>query len=76
MSITQGRDEQEGNNGKGEIQLEISEEGLVLKELPSHLNYVYLEPPQSKPVIISARLSDEDEQKLLQILKKHKESIA
>ena len=27
-------------------------------------------------MIISARLSNEDEQKLLQILKKHKESIA
>ena len=76
MSMTQGRDEQEGNNEKGEIQQETSEEGLVLKELPSHLKYVYLEPPQRKPVIISARLSDEEEQKLLQILKKHEESIA
>ena len=76
MSMTQSRDEQEGNNEKGEIQQETSEEGLVLKELPSHLKYVYLEPPQRKPVIISARLSDEEEQKLLQILKKNKESIA
>ena len=76
MSMTQGRDEQEGNNEKEEIQQETSEEGLVLKELPSHLKYIYLEPPQRKPVIISARLSDEEEQKLLQILKKHKESIA
>ena len=76
MSMTQSRNEQEGNNEKGEIQQETSEEGLVLKELPSHLKYVYLEPPQRKPVIISARLSDEEEQKLLQILKKNKESIA
>ena len=76
MSMTQSRDEQEGNNEKGEIQQETSEEGLVLKELPGHLKYVYLEPPQRKPVIISARLSDEEEQKLLQILKKNKESIA
>ena len=76
MGMTQRREEQEGNNGKEEIQQETSEEGLVLKELPSHLKYVYLEPPQRKPVIISARLSDEEEQKLLQILKKHKESIA
>ena len=63
MSMTQSRDEQEGNNEKGEIQQETSEEGLVLKEPPSHLKYVYLEPPQRKPVIISARLSDEEEQK-------------
>ena len=76
MSMTQGRDEQEGNNGKEEIQQETSEEGIVLKELPSHLKYVYLEPPQRKPVIISTRLSDKEEQKLLQILKKHKESLA
>ena len=76
MSMTLNRDEQEGNNEKGEIQQETSEEGLVLKELPSHLKYVYLEPPQRKPVIISSRLSNEEEQKLLQILKKHKESIA
>ena len=45
MSMTQRRDEQEGNNGKEEIQQETSEEGLVLKELPSHLKYVYLELP-------------------------------
>ena len=76
MSMKQSRDEQEGNNEKGEIHQETSEEGLVLKELPSHLKYVYLEPPQRKPVIISARLSDEEEQKLLKILKKHKEFIA
>ena len=48
----------------------------MLKELPSHLKYVYLEPPHRKPVIIFARLSDEEEHKLLKILKKHKESIA
>ena len=76
MSITQSIDEQEGNYEKGEIHQETSEEGLVLKELPSHLKYVYLEPPKRKPVIIYARLNDEDEQKLLKILKKHKESIA
>ena len=76
MSMTQSRDEQEGNNEKGEIQQETSEEGLVLKELPSHLKYVYIEPPQRKPVTISTRLSDEEEQKLLEILKKKKESIA
>ena len=65
MSMTQSRDEQEGNNEKGKIQQETSEEGIVLKELPSHLKYVYLEPPQRKPVIISAILSDEEEHKLL-----------
>ena len=63
-------------NEKGEIHQETSEEGLVLKELPSQLKYTYLESPKRKPVIISARLSDVEEQRLLEILKKHKESIA
>ena len=59
-----------------EFHQETSEEGLVLKELPSHLKYAYLELPKNKPVIISARISDAEEQRLLQILRKHKESIA
>ena len=63
-------------NEKGEIHQETSEEGLVLKELPSQLKYAYLESQKRKPVIISARLSDDEEQRLLEILKKHKESIA
>ena len=63
-------------NEKGEIHQETSEEGLVLKELPSQLKYAYVESQKRKPVIISARLSDVEEQRLLEILKKHKESIA
>ena len=59
-----------------EFHQETSEEGLVLKELPSHLKYAYLELPKNKPVITSARISDAEEQRLLEILRKHKESIA
>ena len=40
------------------------------------MKYAYLELPKSKPVIISARLSNDEEQKLLKILKKYQESIA
>ena len=76
LSLMQNRNEKEENNEKGEIHQETSEKGLVLKELPSHLKYAYLESPKRKPVIISARLSDVEEQRLLEILKKHKESIA
>ena len=73
--------EQNGiNQGKKieekEFHQETSEEGLVLKELPSHLKYAYLEMLKNKPVIISARISDAEEQRLLEILRKHKESIA
>ena len=54
-------------NEKGEIHQETSEEGLVLKEFPSQLKYAYLESPKRKPVIISAKLSDVEEQRLLEI---------
>ena len=64
------------NNEEKEIHQETSTEGLVLKELPSHLKYAYLELPKSKPVIIFARLSDAEEQKLLKILKNYHKSIA
>ena len=47
-----------------------------MKELPSHLKYGFLEPEKRKPVIISAALTEAEEQKLLVILRKYKEAIA
>ena len=76
MSLEQNGIKQRDKNEEKEFHQETSEEGLVLKELPSHLKYAYLELSKSKPVIISARLSDAEEQRLLKILRKHKESIA
>ena len=55
---------------------ETSAEGLILKELPSHLKYAFLEPEKRKPVIISAALTESEEHKLLDILMKYKEAIA
>ena len=55
---------------------ETSAEGLILKELPSHLKYYFLEQEKTKPVIISAALTENEEQKLLTILRKYKEAIA
>ena len=55
---------------------EISVEGLLLKELPSHLKYTFLEPEKGKPVIISTTLTEIEEQKLLKILRKYKEALA
>lgn len=46
-----------------------------LKVLPSHLKYVFLEEDGTKPVIISNSLSVEEEEKLVKILKAHKEAI-
>ena len=55
---------------------ETSAEGLTLKELPSHLKYEFIEPEKRKRVIISAALTEAEEQKLLVILRKYKEAIA
>ena len=76
MSLEQNGIKQRDKNEEKEFHQETSEEGLVLKELLSHLKYAYLELPRNKPVIISARLSDAEEQRLLEILRKYKESIA
>ena len=57
-------------------EVNTSSEGLILKELPKHLMYAFLQPEKAKPVIISVGLTELDEQKLLEILRKYKEAIA
>ena len=47
-----------------------------MKELPSHLKYEFLELEKRKPIIISAALTEFEENKLLEILRKYKEVIA
>ena len=53
-----------------------SSEGLILKELPEHLKYAFLQPEKGKPIIILARLTRLEKQKLLKTLRKYKEAIA
>jgi len=53
----------------------IQPPSLELKPLPNHLKYVYLEKKEQLPVIISTALSDEQEQKLLQVIREHKKPI-
>ena len=53
-----------------------SSDGLILKELPEHLKYAFLQRKKGKPVIILAGLTKLEEQKLLETLKKYKEEIA
>ncbi|GKE61726.1 reverse transcriptase domain-containing protein, partial [Tanacetum coccineum] len=48
---------------------------LELKPLPDNLEYVFLEEPSFLPVIISSKLSAKKE-KLVSVLKKHKEAFA
>ena len=45
------------------------------KQLPNHLRYSYLGEESTLPVIISSSLSNMEEEKLLKIIKEHKEVI-
>ncbi|GKD78748.1 hypothetical protein Tco_1341369 [Tanacetum coccineum] len=47
-----------------------------LKELPSHLEYAFLDDNRELPVIISSLLSDQEKNSLLKVLTKHKKSLA
>nr|GEV23273.1 reverse transcriptase domain-containing protein [Tanacetum cinerariifolium] len=49
---------------------------LELTELPSHLEYAFLEGINKLPVIISKELKDEEKSALLKVLKSHKRAIA
>ncbi|GJW55907.1 reverse transcriptase domain-containing protein [Tanacetum coccineum] len=49
---------------------------LELKPLPDNMEYVFLEEPSFLPVIISSQLSKENKNKLIYVLKKHKQAFA
>ncbi|GJX29168.1 DNA-directed DNA polymerase [Tanacetum coccineum] len=49
---------------------------LELKPLPDNMEYVFLEEPPFLPVIISSQLSEENKNKLIFVLKKHKQAFA
>nr|GEY56951.1 reverse transcriptase domain-containing protein [Tanacetum cinerariifolium] len=49
---------------------------LELKDLPSHLEYAYLEGEDKLPVIIAKDLKDNKKEALLKVLKSHKRAIA
>ncbi|GKD81215.1 hypothetical protein Tco_1348054, partial [Tanacetum coccineum] len=49
---------------------------LDLKDLPSHLEYAYLEGTNNLLVIIAKGLKDDEKEALLNVLKSHKRSIA
>ncbi|GJW73340.1 hypothetical protein Tco_0132710 [Tanacetum coccineum] len=49
---------------------------LELKPLPDNPEYVFLEEPSFLPVIISSQLSKEKKNKLVSVLKKHKEAFS
>ncbi|GJU12227.1 reverse transcriptase domain-containing protein [Tanacetum coccineum] len=49
---------------------------LELKPLPNNLEYVFMEEPSFVPIIISSQLSKEKKNKLISVLKKHKQAFA
>nr|GEV56381.1 reverse transcriptase domain-containing protein [Tanacetum cinerariifolium] len=49
---------------------------LELKDLPSHLEYAYLEGADKLPVIIAKDLKNDEKEALLKVLKSHKRAIA
>ncbi|GJX74850.1 hypothetical protein Tco_0313445 [Tanacetum coccineum] len=49
---------------------------LELKDLPSQLEYEFLEATNKLPVIIAKNLKDEEKTRLLKVLKSHKRAIA
>nr|GEU84689.1 reverse transcriptase domain-containing protein [Tanacetum cinerariifolium] len=49
---------------------------LELKELPSHLEYAFLEENNKLPMIIAKDLKDAEKESLLKVLKSHKRAIA
>ena len=76
LSINENSQDEVCSQGQKTTEQETSAEGLILKELPSHLKYAFLEPEKRKPVIILAALTEAEEQKLLEILRKYKEAIS
>ncbi|GKC75333.1 reverse transcriptase domain-containing protein [Tanacetum coccineum] len=56
--------------------LEEPPKDFKLKPLPDNLEYVFLEEPSFLPVIISSQLSKEKKNKLISVLKKHKQAFA
>ncbi|GKB71905.1 reverse transcriptase domain-containing protein [Tanacetum coccineum] len=63
-------------NYKIKTSLEEPPMDLKLKPLPDNLEYVFLEEPSFLPVIISCQLSKEKKNKLVSVLKKHKEDFS
>jgi len=68
----------ESANRKFEVlEAKVVEKSVVpkLKELPSHLKYVFLIEDATKPAIISSTLSTLEEEKLMRVLKDNKEAL-
>ena len=64
-----------GENTQTSVPLVELPPQLEQKSLPSHLRYAYLGESSTLPVIISASLTAVEEDKLLRVLRDHKDAI-
>ena len=76
LSVKEDNTKKSNSYKKKDAEVNKSLEGLILKELPGHLKYAFLQPEKGKPVIIATRLTELEEQKLLEIFRKYKKAIA
>ena len=76
FSVGENRTERYSSYKEKVAEEKKSSEGLLLKELPEHLKYAFLQPEKGKQVIISTGLTRMKEQKMLETLRKYKEAIA
>ena len=64
------------NSGKEESIPSTTQDRVVLKQLPNHLRYAFLGDNSTLPVIIFASLNQEEEGKLLNVLRKYRGALA
>ena len=76
LSVEENNTDKSSSYKEEDAKVNKSIEGLILKELPEHLRYTFLQLEKGKPIIIAAGLTALEEQKLLEILRKYKEAIA
>ena len=75
LSVEENKAEKSSSYEEEGAEENTSSEGLILKELPEHLKYAFLQPEKGKPVIIVDGLTELEEHKLLETLIKYKEAI-
>ncbi|KAI3821733.1 hypothetical protein L1987_09305 [Smallanthus sonchifolius] len=73
IGIEELEDREDSENTKPSIEEPPT---LELKELPPDLSYAFLDEESKLPVIISSGLENDEKEKLLEVLKRHKKAIA
>ena len=75
LSVEENNAEKSSSYKEEGVEENTSSKGLILKELPEHLKNAFLQPEKGKLVIIADGLTELEEHKLLETLRKYKEAI-